>query len=200
MIKWGNWNLERKENEIRLSSKAISSIKEKVKLKRKKLIQTLSGAFEQEDKQENGCEENYDFSVNQAKKVVNAWNDSLSILSQLKEWDELSSQDTQELLNPLNKDGVVNFYSKIDDEVIDCHFLKFWKKLKRNVFTLTKDKINKILNDERVEFTNKNEDEMLEYWDSLKLQNFKGFFYFSKISAANWFKRQVLYDKRNKTI
>ena len=65
---------------------------------------------------------------------------------------------------------------------------------------MTKDKINKILNDERVEFKNENEEEILVYEDSQNLEDCKGLFYDPKVNAANWFIRQVLYDKANKII
>ena len=200
MIKWGNWNLERKENEIRLSSKAISSIKEKIQAERKNMIETLTDAFEQEKKKGNKFGRNYNFSINQAKKVVDEWNDSLWFLTQYKESDGWNDEDTQKLLNPKNKDGVVNVYSKIDDEIVDCHFLKFWKKLKRNVFTLTKDKINKILNDESFELKNGSKNEYLVYQDYSESERTKFLFYYPQIDADVWFLRQVLYDKTNKMI
>ena len=72
MIQWDNWNLDLKENEIDFSNKMINSIRGKVQSERNKVIKTLSDALEQEKGKGNTSQGNYDFSVNQAKKVVDA--------------------------------------------------------------------------------------------------------------------------------
>ena len=200
LIHWENWNREQKENEIYSSNKVISSIKEKVRAEKNKLIRTLSNFLQEEKKQGIQCGGNYNISVNQAKKVVDSWKNNLSVLSKYRKGDGWNDEDIQELLSPQNKEGVAYIFSKINDDIVESDYFEFWKRLKRNVFTLTKNKIEKILNDESAEFQNENEVENLIYGDSPNSNNYKCFFYYPNIKADTVYLRQAIYDKTNKTI